>query len=164
MELEQILRQHAGRYPKMQPTDGVKLIYQHTFGGGHLITNVEAFMGYLRREFAAVEKGGGARYEDIGNGLCRVHLGAVREEELERLGRAFISSAEEHRGTLEEFLTRLELLRRLTAEGVFGFGCAELEEYLREYAAAGYPMVSHSPEFREAYKPAYRVIKMDGRF
>ena len=120
-------------------------------------------MGYLRREFAAVQPGG-ERYEDIGNGLCRVHLGAVKEEELESLGRAFISSAAEHRGTLEEFLPRLDLLRRLTAEGVFGFGCRELDAYLEEYAAAGYPMVSHSPEFREAYRPAYRVIKMDGRF
>ena len=35
-ELERILREHAERYPLMQPTDAVKLIYQNEFGGGHL--------------------------------------------------------------------------------------------------------------------------------
>ena len=163
MELEAVLRQHAAQYPQMQPADGVKLVYQHTFGGGHLITNEAACMAYLRREFASVQ-GGGQRYEDIGNGLCRVHLAAVREEELESLGRAFISSAAEHRGSLEEFLPRLALLRALAAEGIFGFNVEALEAYLRDYADAGYPMVSHSEQFRAAYRPAYRVIKMDGRF
>ena len=33
-ELDQILREHAMRYPKMQSTDAVKLIYQNEFGGG----------------------------------------------------------------------------------------------------------------------------------
>ena len=33
--LEQILQDHARKYPKMEPTDAVKLIYQNEFGGGH---------------------------------------------------------------------------------------------------------------------------------
>ena len=36
-ELEAILKIHVKRYPLMQPTDAVKLIYQNEFGGGHLI-------------------------------------------------------------------------------------------------------------------------------
>ena len=49
-ELEQILREHAKRYPLMQPTDAVKLIYQNEFGGGHLIRDEQACLNYLRRE------------------------------------------------------------------------------------------------------------------
>ena len=36
-ELEIILREHSRRYPEMQATDAVKLIYQNEFSGGHLI-------------------------------------------------------------------------------------------------------------------------------
>ena len=55
-ELKKILREHAKRYPRMQPTDAVKLIYQNEFGGGHLIRDEKACQDYLRREYASVEK------------------------------------------------------------------------------------------------------------
>lgn len=44
-------------------------------------------------------------------------------------------------------------------QGVFAFQAAELEKYLSEYKKRGYPAVSHSEEYREAYLPAYRVVK-----
>ena len=44
-ELEKILQDHAKRYPQMEPTDGVKLIYQNEFGGGHLIKDENACLG-----------------------------------------------------------------------------------------------------------------------
>ena len=98
-ELERILREHAERYPAMEPTDAVKLIYQNEFGGGHLIRDEEACLRYLRREYAAVERDTAMPlYEDIGNGLVRVNLAAVKEEELEQLGRDFIRSAAARHG------------------------------------------------------------------
>jgi len=158
-ELERILREHAKRYPLMQPTDAVKLIYQNEFGGGHLIRDEEACLNYLRREYAAVEKDPTAPlYEDIGNGIIRVNLAAVKAEDLERLGRAFIDSAAKHKGTMDRFLNKLEVLRKLTTEGVFTFDVDALNAYLSEYKAVGYPAVSHSEQYRQAYTPAYRVI------
>lgn len=158
-ELERILRDHAHRYPKMQPTDAVKLIYQNEFGGGHLIKDEEACLGYLRREYASVEKNSTTPlYEDIGNGITRVNLAAVKEEDLEQLGKNFICSAAEHKGDLDSFLSKLSVLKNLTVQGVFHFSADELAAYLSEYEKAGYPVVSHSPEFRESYTPAYRII------
>lgn len=158
-ELEQILREHAKRYPLMQPCDAVKLIYQNEFGGGHLIRDEQACLNYLRREYADLEKDPTApMYEDIGNGIVRVNLAAVREEALEQLGQDFIASAAKHKGTLDSFLNKLEVLISLTADGVFTFDADALNAYLSEYKAAGYPAVSHSPEYRQAYNPAYRVI------
>ena len=158
-ELERILRQHADRYPLMQPTDAVKLIYQNEFGGGHLIRDEESCLGYLRREYAALEKDASAPIaEEIGNGIVRVNLAAVKEEELEQLGRSFIRSALEHTGTLDSFLQKLEVLRQLTREGVFCFDVQELEACLCAYEKAGYPMVSHSETYRQNYLPAYRVV------
>ena len=158
-ELRAILITHAKRYPLMQPRDAVKLIYQNEFGGGHLIRDEQACLNYLRREYADLEKDPTVPlYEDIGNGIVRVNLGAVREEALEQLGQDFIASAAKHKGTLDSFLNKLEVLISLTADGVFSFDLDALNAYLSEYKAAGYPAVSHSPEYRQAYNPAYRVI------
>ena len=157
--LENILRQHAARYPHMQPRDAVKLIYQNEFGGGHLIRDEEACLNYLRREYDGVEKNRDLPIgEDIGNGILRVNLAALRPEELERLGTVFIRSAAEHTGNRERFLEKLDVLRALTGEGAFAFGTQELESYLADYGRAGYPPVSHSDLYREAYAPAYRIV------
>ena len=158
-ELRAILIAHAKRYPLMQPTDAVKLIYQNEFGGGHLIRDEEACLNYLRREYADLEKDQTAPLcEDIGNGIVRVNLTALKEEDLEQLGKAFVDSAAKHKGTLDSFLNKLEVLRTLTAEGVIAFDLDALNSYLSEYEAAGYPAVSHSEQYRQAYKPAYRIL------
>ena len=158
-ELEMILKDHAKRYEKMEPTDAVKLIYQNEFGGGHLIPDVESCMNYLYREYAAVEKSPlPLPPESIGNGMVRVHLAGVKEDELEQLGQKFIRSAAGHTGLLDSFQGKLEVLREVARQGCFAFDISQLDAYLREYAAAGYPMVSHSETYRKAYAPAYRVV------
>ena len=157
--LEKILRQHAARFPHMEPTDAVKLIYQNEFGGGHLIRDEAACLNYLRREYDSVEKNRDVPlFENIGNGIIRVNLASVSPEGLERLGSAFLRSAGEHTGKQERFLEKLDVLRALTAKGIFAFGSWELESYLEDYKKAGYPPVSHSHRYREAYAPAYRIV------
>ncbi len=160
MELKQVLLDHARRYPRMEPADAVKLIYQSEFGGGHMIRDRESCLNYLRREYASVEKDPCCcPAVDIGNGLVRAELAALPEEKLEALGDAFIRSANAHKGSLPRFLEKLTLLRELTGAGIFGFGTAALDAYLADYAEAGYPAVSHSEQYRNAYHPAYRVVR-----
>lgn len=158
-ELEQVLRLHAARYPLMQPTDAVKLIYQNEFGGGHLITDEQAFFSYLHREFSrTVPDPAAALYEDIGNSILRVNLAAVKETDLDALGRAFIRSAAAHKGSAARFEEKLSVLRALAEESIFPFDAKQLEAYLAEYKEAGYPPVSHSQAYRDAYRPAYRIV------
>lgn len=157
-ELTQILKAHAARYPEMEPTDAVKLIYQNEFGGGHLIRDEDACLAYLRREYENTPKSPALPlWEDIGNGIIRVNLGAL-DCPVEQLGQYFIRSARMHRGSLERFLEKLHILRQLAREGIFPFSAELLEAYLKEYLGLGCPPVSHSPRYREAYRPAYRVI------
>ena len=158
-ELRTILIAHAKQYPLMQPRDAVKLIYQNEFGGGHLIRDEQACLNYLRREYADLEKDPTVPlYEDIGNGIVRVNLAAVKPEDLEQLGKDFIRSAAEHTGTMDSFLRKLDVLRKLTVEGIFSFDSQELENFLFKYRSQSYPMVSHSEAYREEYRPAYRII------
>lgn len=158
-ELRNLLRTHARRYPLMERTDAVKLIYQNEFGGGHMIANEDACLSYLRREYAATQHDPDAVLaEPIGNGIVRIHLRALPADRLETLGKAFIRSANAHQGTMECFREKLEILRQLTAENVFGFELAALDVYLQAYRSAGCPAVSHSDTYRRAYKPAYRIV------
>ena len=158
-ELETVLRLHARRYRVMEPTDAVKLVYQNTFVGGHLIRDEAGCLEYLRREYAATPRDPEVpEWEDIGGGLGRVSLAAVAPEDLEALGQAFLRSARLHTGSRDRFLEKLALLERLTEEGLFSFSREALEAYLSGYARAGYPAVSHSGAYRAAYHPAYRVV------
>lgn len=160
-ELRAVLSAHGARYPAMEPQDGVKLVYQNEFGGGHLVADPAQSLERLRSEYAAVPRTPGAPLaEDIGNGLVRVMLGAVEEGEypLEALNRDFARSAALHRGDVDRFRQKLEVLRQMAWEGAFGFSLQALEDYLGPYLASGCPPVSHSQGYRAAYRPAYRVV------
>ena len=160
-ELRAVLSAHGARYPAMEPQDGVKLIYQNEFGGGHLVADPAQSLERLRAEYAAAPRAPGVPLaENIGNGLVRVMLGAVEEGEypLEALNRDFVRSASLHRGGMDGFRQRLEVLRQMAWEGAFGFSLQALEDWLGPYLAAGCPPVSHSESYRAAYRPAYRVV------
>jgi hypothetical protein len=160
-ELRAILRAHASKYPKMMPCDCVKLIYQNEFGGGHLITDREACLLRLRREYdATAQQPDIPLLEDIGNGMVRVMLPALSRSDIspESLCDAFIRSAAAHQGNPDSFLAKLQVLSELTAQGCFSFCPEELDAYLSEYLSGGYPAVSHSEIYRQSYHPAYRVL------
>ena len=160
-ELKQVLAAHAHRYPLMEPTDAVKLIYQNEFGGGHLIRDEAACCAYLQREYQSVTQSNDIPLtEFIGNGLVRVNLKALDAYGYspDALAKDFIRSAAVHTGTLDSFRRKLDVLRQTVREGLFRFSFEEMEAYLTAYAEAGYPMVSHSDTFRKTYAPAYRII------
>lgn len=159
--LRQILLDHAARYPMMEPTDAVKLIYQNEFGGGHLIRDEESCLNYLRREYESVIQSPNAvLMEDIGNGMFRINLSALDHSgyTVDQLGADFIRSANSHSGFLGCFIAKLAVLQQLTRENRMPFSEEALEVYLASYRQAGYPMVSHSDAYRKAYSPAYRII------
>ena len=159
--LEQVLLRHAKKYPLMEPTDAVKLIYQNVFGGGHLIKDPAACRNALQHEYESLRQDPyGPLLETIGNGMVRVMLNAMDASgySIRQLGNDFVRSSQEHRGSLQGFLLKLDILRKVTAAGAFSFSSEELETYLHAYKQAGYPMVSHSQQYRQAYKPAYRVV------
>ena len=73
-ELIDILKAHHQRYPLMMPQDVVKLIYQHEFGGGHLIKDKNLSLIRLEEEYASIQKINEEEIIPIGNDLVRVSL------------------------------------------------------------------------------------------
>lgn len=162
--MRSILLTHADQYPEMEPRDAVKLLYQNEFGGGHLIRDEEKCLSYLESEYQGLSSSSGMPLlEDIGNGFFRVNLAALDTHGITpaELGHAFIRSSSVHHGNMAEFLQKLQLLRELTEEGEMPFSADSLDSYLTEYEKAGYPPVSHSDAYRNAYAPAYRVVRSD---
>lgn len=160
--MRSVLLAHVCRCPAMTPTDAVKLLYQSEFGGGHLIRDEAACLDRLFEEYEATpQRGDVPLWEEIGGGMVRVNLAALDSAGLSprELGRIFLRSAEKPRGSLAGFREKLALLRELTREGHLPFSPADLETWLDAYEAQGFPPVSHSPGYRAAYRPAYRVVE-----
>ncbi len=162
MNLEEILIFHFNMYPKMCPRDAVKLIYQNEFGGGHLIKSSEESFKYLIKELENTPANPSLPLSvPIGNGLVRINLPTLTEYRItpDRLNRAFVYSANKIIGSIDSFKKKLEILIRVTDKTKNApFTLNELLKYLSEYEKAGYPMVSHSEEYRENYAPSYRII------
>ncbi len=151
-ELREILRHHRASHPAMELRDEVKLIYQNEFGGGHLIADPEEGLRRLRQELDGCPGGEEPLFEPVGGGSVRVNLApASGRVSAETLFRVFYLSSLRVHGTVEGFREKLRLLYELHDKD-------EVDAFLREYEAAGYPALSHSEAYRGAYAPAYRVI------
>ncbi len=162
-----ILASHADAYPLMQPCDAVKLVYQATFGGGHMITDAEEAHRRIVSEYSAAKHSRGKLHVETLGDTSRVYLDCeLSATELELIARMFCASAGRYaRGYTDadeksrrKFYERLCILSEATAEGYFSFTPCELAEYINKYRSAGCPAVSHSDTYREAYAPTYRVI------
>lgn len=162
--MKSILLAHAEKYPLMEPTDAVKLLYQSEFGGGHMIKDEVSCLRFLHQEYCSTPQSTQIPLtEDIGNGFVRVNLAALDDYGLfwEELGAAFLQSAAQYHGSLDSFREKLEILTELANDGKMPFSAAMLQHYLSEYEQAGFPAVSHSEAYRNAYHPAYRVVKAE---
>ncbi len=169
--LKNLLIKHYNQYPQAQLKDMVKFIYQHEFGSGHLVTDETASLKRLQEEYLALKehsydrKSSAAIFEEIGNGLCRLNLSKLQDTglNLTTVNRFFLNTAKMTRGSMESFEKKLEVLKECCRDGILPYAIKELKAYLQDYQSQGYPPVRHSEEFRQAYSPAYRVVKTEYR-
>ena len=159
------LKHHLQTHPALLPRDAVKFCYQAAFGGGHLITDHDRAAQYLCTERAALTPDPALPLtEPLGGGLVRLNLASPKASSFSdsAILRVFAHSA---KVTLarEDNRTRFDaLLDELTALACANetpFSAEALSDYLNDYRAAGCPVVSHTEDYRTAYRPAYRVIE-----
>ena len=152
------VRDNLKKYPESEPQDVVKLLYQSVLGCGHMVSDPQKTLDYLKKELDETAFSPNIEpVEDIDGGYSRINLAAIQSETSlgklspETLNRVFVLSAEQGTGTVEDLKT--ELLR-FCESGVDG----KTVEYIKKYIADGCPMVSHSARYREKYAPHYRVV------
>lgn len=153
---EKVLLFHFEKYPLMKPVDAVKLCYQSAFGCGHLVKNEEFALSMLKNELENTTRDFDAQlFEPIGGGYVRIDLHKAKAVKIpeEKICEVFIKSA--NSGEKTELEPKIEILKKLSKEGITPFSEKELLEYLFGYSGE---MVSHSERYKTEYHPAYRVI------
>lgn len=157
--------------PKAQITDYVKRLYQSEYGGRPKLRDEETSLHILREEITGLtEQQKNQDFFDLFGGVfCRMRLSVSALVSPEVINRIFINSTKEPipGNTWFRLEEKLRLFWDLCREHeeMFPFTLKEVEQYLRWYREAGYPAVSHSPEYRRAYAPAYRVVRKEyGRY
>lgn len=156
MDLAELLLAHAAARPAACAQDLLKLCYQAEFGACHLLS--PGARDRLEAEYAAVPAADGALTEPVGGGDCRLQLGAAKAAGLSaELCYALFASARP-RGSRKGLLARLSVLRQLCEAGRLPFSPKALSHALEPWEAQGFPPLSHSPAYRAAYAPAYRLI------
>jgi hypothetical protein len=159
-EILEIMKTDLEKYPEMTPQDYFKLIYQNELGPGHLAENEAEALNNLLAEWNEIEADENAELlEPIGNHLCRINLKKAKclytPEEINDI---FVRTANIHRGRMGEFMHNMKLLKHNLQNLPVHFTEEEFLEFQEMYRGRGYPPLRHSPKYREAYDPHYRVV------
>jgi uridine kinase len=169
-ELYPVLRLHLQRHPRMQAQDFFKLIHQNEFGGGHLVTSEQDSLERLLAEARGLDQGRDRRAsaedllcEAIGNGLCRITLGKGSEAgaEWSTINKLFTLTAAAVAGSAISFQYKLSVLRKFFQDQALYGLLADLDALSGHYDFQGHPPIAHSAIYRQAYQPAYRVVRSE---
>jgi hypothetical protein len=157
------LLDHAARYPKWEPDDIYKLVYQAAMGSEHAVSDERAARAWLLRELDEMGPGPDEPLIDPispDGSIVRVHLRPFASMGLdaEILLAAFLRTAREFRGSAESIEVGFAEAAGLARDGLFAFDEADVGRFFARMKAAGFPAVRHSAVFRAEYHPAYRVV------
>jgi hypothetical protein len=158
-----LLNAHLARYPLMAPQDAYKLLYQGILGAEHLLAAPEVFAARLRAEYEAVPPAADAPlYEPVrpDGRLLRVNLRPFKAGggNLERLLDACLAAASLRWGMTADLTAAWADLVEACGTGRWPH-LGDVAAFSTWLEANGYPAVHHSPEYREAYRPAYRLVR-----
>jgi hypothetical protein len=140
----------------------LKLLYQNEFACGHIVSDAAHSLAQINAETAALS--GEALeenfFESIGNGLCRLYLHTLQQSTLapETLNQFLLHTARKPKGDAASYVEKAKILARLCQEGALPFEMAAVSSAIVQGQAEGYPPFRHSEPYRQAYKPAYRVV------
>ncbi len=161
MQVKDYIPAQLKAHPSMQPQDVVKLCYQASFGAEHLLGDISAARRYFDAELAGTPASGQPLYEHISGDYARVNLAALKKQGLpgQWLFRMFIASAGQDPEGKEKMQQALTQAESLMPE--FPFSEEEWNDYVNQYRAMGMPSLHHSEAYRQAEKPAYRIVRRE---
>jgi hypothetical protein len=151
-------------HPSMTAQDLAKLCYQAAHGAEHLLSDLDRARVYLEREMDATEADGSLPLiEPISDGIARVNLAPWKARGLSADGlfELFAANAQvsgNGDAALEGYLNEVtDYLRSHTTP----VSPTDWETFLTWYDGQGRPAIHHSPAYREAEKPAYRIVRRE---
>ncbi len=168
-DVESWVSEMLTQYPKARILDIYKSCFQDYMGAEHLVGDTASARAYLEQELetTALDELMPWYYEPCGiNGnYVRVSLRAVMEGKVqaEKLLDAFVRSANDpERPTIETWKeTWHEIVAVIDKMGLELAHQQEDMAFIEGVLAQRKYAISHSPDYREAYSPHYRIIKQE---
>jgi hypothetical protein len=158
------IKTHVERYPRARPRDVYKLIFQGIYGVGHIITGNAR--GYLMEEAGRIPLEG---YPDCplvepvspDGSMVRVNLRPFLRKKLslDGLFRVMIASADV-KGDEEMVIELWDVFLGMVEAGEVKMGSDEIKEVQEIIDMKGIKPMHHTEPYRQAYYPAYRVVKL----
>lgn len=145
-------------YPSSQPEDLMKALYQSVFGCGHLVNDPSAAAAYIRTEAESCPNRQ-PYTEPLDGDYTRVYLSVLQTGlSADTLAKLLVLSASEPHGDVSELESKLAVLTDLVEQRKLPFSAQETADKLAAWRNADYPACHHSESYRDAYRPAYRLI------
>lgn len=166
-EVFNMLISHLNRYPDMDVQDAYVLIYQGAMGAYYYSADPKEFEERLLREFEETEENEKqALWETIrpDGALVRVHFAPLKARggKPKALLTLCTWTASIFKGDREDLTNGWDTFSRLCADNRCGkFSIEEMTEFTDWLVKNDYPRLRHSPAYREAYHPHYRLLKRE---
>ena len=160
---QSIIQAHISRYPLIQIEDLYKLAHQAAMGSEHAVMDIQSARDWLSHELEnMVSISTDPLFDEISadGQIMRVHLKPYveRSGDPEILLQAFVSTANEYKGSLEKFKRYWMRIEQLAESGEINFQPDKLRNFNFKMDSLGFPAIHHSPQYEKAYNPHYRVV------
>ena len=157
------------QYPEARLLDIYKSSFQDYMGAEHLVGDIESARGYLEQELYTTNSVDlqDWYYEPCGveDRYVRISLKAVIDGKItpEVLLDAFVRSANgSERPTVEQWTDRWhQMIAVIDSMSLDLPHYEEDKQFIEKVLAMGKYAISHSPEYRDAYSPHYRIVRRD---
>ena len=165
-DIEKFVKWQMETYPESRLLDIYKSCFQDYMGAEHLVTDSERVKAYLDEELATttLDELMPWYYEPCGidSNYYRVSIRAIKENIIseEMLLDAFVRSANSvERPSVESWRNRWHVIIGTIDQMQLDLPLYEEDkQFIDSILSAGKYAISHSPEYREAYHPHYRIV------
>ncbi len=163
-KIDKLIRYHLNQHQDMDVQDVYKLLFQGVFGAEHLLQDIDKARNYLYQEFSAVNTLSlEALLEpvSVGGEIVRLNFRPAKSAGYtwQTVWDVFVASSENAGGNKKEFETIWRDTIVLCRQSEWPFDADKMSEMGNEMAAEDYPPLHHSQAYKNANKPAYRVVK-----
>ena len=167
--IDEMVQNQLSKYPQSRLLDIYKSCFQDFMGAEHLVGDTASVSRYLDYELQQIE---GTRLMDwyaepcgVNGQYVRVSLRAIQEGLItkEKLLSVFIRSANyAGRPSVEAWKAQWEeMIQKIDSMHLHLPHYDVDRQFIADVLAQGKYAISHSPDYREAYRPHYRIVRRE---
>ena len=161
-----IVLEHIKQFPEMQVQDLYKLVFQAAMGSEHAVADpLQVHENLVAEIDGSIPQTGIPMTLPLSSAhpLIRINLHPFRSAggSLTDLAHAFVRTALIFQPSQDRLAQYWSCVVSMATSGKLPFIRRQLEHYGDQRRTEGYPVVHHSPQFRNIYRPAYRVVLKD---